>query len=295
MFCAKRKLLHITSILFAVLLFAMNPGESYSAPTEAEFNTILDLSGRQRMLSQKMAKEALLILKGVDAAKNGESLKQTMALFEKTQQGLISGDAALGLPASGYSRINRDLEELNKTYAEVKAIYQTIVDGGKPSDEQMKSLEVLSEEVLVKANKIVGLFELEAKAVIGVKGDQELATLINIAGRQRMLSQKMIKEFLLISLSASGDSNANKLTATITLFETSLKGLKEGSPAMGIPTGAKDPEILTQLNAVEKIWGDLKPLLAAKDAGVDALAKTDSLSLELLKESNKAVQMLAKK
>lgn len=50
---------------------------------------------------------------------------------------------------------------------------------------------------------------------------------INIAGRQRMLSQKMMKEALLFS---QGEIPARAVAATIALFRTSLAGLVSGGP-----------------------------------------------------------------
>ncbi len=52
--------------------------------------TVINLAGKQRMLTQKMSKEALFIAKGIDVEKNKESLKKTAELFDKTLKGLIA-------------------------------------------------------------------------------------------------------------------------------------------------------------------------------------------------------------
>ena len=65
-----------------------------------EYAVIINLAGRQRMLTQKMSKEMFMIAKGVDADANRENLKKTAALFDTTLKGLINGDSSTGLPAT---------------------------------------------------------------------------------------------------------------------------------------------------------------------------------------------------
>jgi nitrate/nitrite-specific signal transduction histidine kinase len=60
--------------------------------------TVINLAGKQRMLTQKMSKEALFVTKGIDADKNKEALSKTEGLFDKTLTGLINGDKDLDLP-----------------------------------------------------------------------------------------------------------------------------------------------------------------------------------------------------
>ncbi len=56
---------------------------------------IVNLAGKQRMLTQKMTKEALAVSRGLEKEEN---LKKTADLFDRTLKGLISGDAELNLP-----------------------------------------------------------------------------------------------------------------------------------------------------------------------------------------------------
>jgi len=81
------------------------------------------------------------------------------------------------------------------------------------------------------------------------------AVVINIAGRQRMLSQKTIKEAYTISLSESEKAaeHRKKLRKTVDLFEKSIHGLKDGDIELGLPP-TTNPEILAQINKVHDIW-----------------------------------------
>ncbi|KGL62363.1 ATP-binding protein [Polaribacter sp. Hel1_85] len=71
-----------------------------------------------------------------------------------------------------------------------------------------------------------------------LKTQQSDSTVINIAGRQRMLSQKLTKE--IVSLSVSVDVNTrislkNKIKETLYLWELSHISLQKGNDSLGLP------------------------------------------------------------
>jgi len=77
---------------------------------------------------------------------------------------------------------------------------------------------------------------------------QSDSTVINIAGRQRMLSQKLTKE--VISLTQTVDANErialkNKIHKTLTLWQTSHEALQKGSKTLGLP--GKNSETVNQM------------------------------------------------
>lgn len=78
------------------------------------------------------------------------------------------------------------------------------------------------------------------------------AIVINLAGAQRMLSQKMTKE------AAMGDAPAAR--ASIARFDRVLKGLVEGDPELGLPR-CDDSAILSQLGKVSKLWSAYRPAI----------------------------------
>ncbi len=64
------------------------------------------------------------------------------------------------------------------------------------------------------------------------------STVINVAGRQRMLSQKLTKE--IVSLSVSSDKKnreilKNKIEETLFLWELSHNSLQNGNDSLGLP------------------------------------------------------------
>ena len=122
---------------------------------------------------------------------------------------------------------------------------------------------------------------------------------INLAGRQRMLSQKLTKEILLF---AQGSLNAEQVNNTIAVFDQTLKALTVGGKApldlnqtkfADLP-GAEGKAVLSQLKIVESIWSNFHvaaaKFLQSKESGaLDYIKKNNGV---LLKEMNKAVFLM---
>ncbi|GGI90120.1 type IV pili methyl-accepting chemotaxis transducer N-terminal domain-containing protein [Shewanella gelidii] len=270
----------------------------YAAPSAADYGVILNLSGKQRMLTQKMTKEVALIALNVDAEKNLKNLAGTSALFDKTLKGLKDGDSSLGLPATDSKRIVRQLDKVAGIWAEFYPAIQAITASKAVSQEQLSTIAAKNLPLLKQMNKAVGLYEKEAKKS-GLEAAPGLAATLNLSGKQRMLSQKMSKEFFLIALGHDVEKNKLNLLETYSLFDRTLKGLKDGDEVLGLP-GTKPQHILDQLEVVSGLWVKFKPLV---EKGADY--KTTALSAEqinqvaasnlpLLKQMNAAVKLYEK-
>ncbi len=113
---------------------------------------------------------------------------------------------------------------------------------------------------------------------------------INVAGAQRMLSQKMTKEALLLR---QGALERGAMEATIAQFDQAQRDLLNGNPARNISV-IEAPAIQAQLNRVEQLWSAFRPRLERVASGADAdLAGLEADSVTLLKEMNQAVGLMA--
>lgn len=137
--------------------------------------------------------------------------------------------------------------------------------------------------------------------------DQQKAdsTVINIAGRQRMLTQKYTKEVYDELAWGSGAGTSNK---TGELFGISLKALRDGGvtfkdlgmqEALDLPA-AQDPDALATLAEVEQHWSalqqavnELRKAEPETEAWEEMHAAVRELNITTLKTMNKAVGMLA--
>lgn len=115
---------------------------------------------------------------------------------------------------------------------------------------------------------------------------------IDVAGRQRMLSQRLAKEVVMVAQQVESRSVMEK---TIKLFESSHRVLFEGDEAQHIHP-VKDAAILKQLRLVEQLWSSYKQVITryAETPDKAGLAAIQEQSLRVLGEMNKAVGMMAK-
>ena len=266
-------------------------------PTAAEYGVVLNLSGKQRMLTQKMSKEVMLVALDVDLDKNLENLVATSSLFDKTLKGLRNGSDELRLPATTSRRILRQLDKIDDLWAGFYPTIQAIIRERGVSPDQVAAIASNNLPLLKEMNKAVGLYEKDAKKG-GLKSDPGLAATLNLSGKQRMLTQKMSKEFLLVAYGHDAESNKLNLLETFTLFERTLKGLLDGDATLGLP-GTSQPGIRRQLGVVNDLWAEFKPVVSrgsAEGAKIDRgmIEKLAASNLPLLREMNKAVGMYEK-
>jgi methyl-accepting chemotaxis protein len=163
-----------------------------------------------------------------------------------------------------------------------------------------RRFSILAKLVLAMGVLLMCLAMLVASAWWLLSQQETDGEVVNIAGRQRMLSQKMAKEALLQSL---GQGQAGQLRqdleATGRLFDRSLQGLRNGSPEMGLPATA-DPAILAQLDQVKGLWGPVQAaleVLGTNQPGAPAfqesLQEVIKGNPELMKGMNRATEMYA--
>ena len=125
-----------------------------------------------------------------------------------------------------------------------------------------------------------------------IAGAKSNGSVINLAGRQRMLTQKMAKEALLM---ADGADTQQAMYTTESVFEQTLTGLINGNDSLNLPA-AKDPKIRSQLLTVQDLWKDYKILLENFDPNnQDSVNKLTSDSDNILRQMNVAVKLMEKK
>ena len=114
---------------------------------------------------------------------------------------------------------------------------------------------------------------------------------INVAGAQRMLSQKMTKEALLLR---EGAIERAALEATIQQFAQAHEALLKGSVERKISV-IEEPQIQAQMAQVGKLWQNFRNQLEALAGGAQNvdLAALEGASTTLLREMNKAVGLMA--
>lgn len=271
---------------------------TFPAPAAAAIDAALDgktkinLSGRQRMLSQRMAKAVCFAAIGVETQTHLGMLANAHKLFQRTLDGLSRGDVEQGMLPEANAEILANLDEVAALWSDYRAVNEAIIASGAVSRDQLQTVASVNLPVLKQMHKTVGIIE----KVYGSSGEVHpaLALALNVSGRQRMLSQKASKEFCLISGGVDVAANRAALSDTVSLFTSSLSGLINGNAADGLAP-APTREIQAQLEKVEGMWTPLREvLLRAANGGAPSAADIEKVSTEnnpLLVEMNKAVFM----
>ena len=126
------KLLELTSIL------ASDVAAHYAQPFEVSTADLqsIQLAGRQRVLTQKMAKDACEIWTGYHAEEGKEDLESTMVIFENSLNALRDGYPAAGINPAPNDIIRADLDSLLERWGVLKVNLTTLVEGGTLNEDQ---------------------------------------------------------------------------------------------------------------------------------------------------------------
>ena len=250
-----------------------------------QMGVVINLSGRQRMLTQKMSKEMLLIYHEIDVKKNRTNLGKSALMFAKTLKGLINGDEALNLSPTRDKDILKQMDVVSGLWLSFSKNVLPAISGEKIDLPFIEKVARENLPLLKEMNKAVNMYEKAAGSDLN-----DLAAVVNLSGRQRMLTQKMTKEFLLIAAQVNEKANKDKLEKTIALFDHTLKGLRNGDPSQGL-SKTTEPIVLKQLTVIETLWLEYKLVLINLDISKKGLKKVAKLNMPLLKEMNSAVKM----
>ena len=137
----------------------------------ADLNDAINKAGRQRMLSQRMAKSYLAAGQAVEPELAERTLSVSMALFDRQLVEL---------------KVYAPLADIKTTYVQLESAwgdYKAVLVGEKPVKPNAETVLALSGRVLKLANE--GTMQLEKVSA------RPVGKLVNVSGRQRMLSQRM--------------------------------------------------------------------------------------------------------
>ena len=250
-------------------------------------NATINLAGKQRMLTQRMSKITLLISLGVESKENSKKLESFAKLYDQTLTGFKKGDDALGLTATKNKDVLKQIEHVEKLWKPFYENIQKVVANGAKEKDAIAYIVKNNEEMLSSSNDLVTAFENSNKDLDYLSKFR--LRVVNLAGRQRMLIQKMTKEKLLVHETKDATSK-EKLKKSIKLFDTSLRALISGNKENNIskPTDAK---LKAQYDKVAKHWSKLKPLYEKDGLDKKELKVIVDENNILLKEMNDAVKM----
>ncbi len=181
----------------------------------------IDRAGAQRMLSQKMAKESLLVAEGVLPA---SSLESTLERFEQAHRLLLNGDKAQGIAPVSLPAARAGLEKVDALWRHYRPAVLALAGGDRS---YLQTVARDSEAILAESAQVVTLISAAAKR------SDKVQTWVALGSTLAIL--------LLVVLGRVG--GMNWLMAQIEQLRSRLELVSQGDFSQPLPVQYPDNEI----------------------------------------------------
>lgn len=258
MLALKTKTLTIATILLLTV-----GSSAHASADNVGANARLAFSDKLSMYSQRIIGSACALTSENSPFESRGYLAVAAHEVNRILNALEKGDRALGIPSPEENeRILKLITVMKAEWLFAEDIVQKVLSGS--ADPQiLRTLEARKEEFLDFSLRLVDAVSNQ------YMGEDALhltdAVRLQVAGRQRMLSQKI--SHMACTIQKTGNQAARDgLSETFRLFEVSAKALRDGMPEVGLkPT--KDPVLIASLDEVTLLWNELKWPLTALERG----------------------------
>ncbi|MCU7876732.1 MAG: type IV pili methyl-accepting chemotaxis transducer N-terminal domain-containing protein [Candidatus Thiodiazotropha sp. (ex Lucinoma borealis)] len=208
-------------------------------------------AGKQRMLSQRIAKAYFFLGNNVRRDKAKKQLKKSIVEFKKNHTELKAEISNQGV---------------QKMLVFVDIAIEDYVDlVGRPYNQENAAFILdLSETILEASQDIV--VKIEALSNV------EKPKIVNISGRQRMLSQRIAKYYIAYQAGFHDKDHISQLETAVKEFESALAILKAEK--------INSPQINAKLATVTRLWQIIRSFFLDIETGglpVTVFATTDSI------------------
>lgn len=178
--------------LFALLTIAVTVLLSqfliqYNLKSQLSDSRIINTSGKQRMLSQKLTKEVLILNFASDTTKTPQAIKrikEAINLWEFNHYALQNGNDSLGFPKEKNQILSKLFLDIKPKFEQINhaaRLFITNIEHHKNQKENQKIIQIILENepvFLTKMNKIVSEYDKEALEKVTIQRKTEFALLI---------------------------------------------------------------------------------------------------------------------
>ena len=196
----------------------------FGESVQLDKNRLIDIAGKQRMLSQRIAKDYLYVGKNIAINRSDRQLKASLNEFFKIHNELSS---AISDP-----EIKNLLEFVALSTDELKS-----VSNQKFSIDNAQLILDLTESMLEGSQYIVNSL---------VKGEKiENFSMLEKAAKQRMLSQRIAKYYIAYQSGIKDENTVNSMKSTVQEFTENLNILLKNK---------NTPKVNKKLKEIDRLW-----------------------------------------
>jgi hypothetical protein len=250
---------------------------------------VIDLATNNKMLSQKMAKCAVLIKNGISVESNHKILIQSAKEFDSFIDGMYNGNESLKLKKESDKQILKELDEVNEVWKEFQLQVKNLYKDGKVNKDAYKYIIDNNEKLLRISHKLTQT--IQSKVILNTNDNQVIVNTLKFADRQKMLTQKMLKEKFLVYTKENAKRNNVKLRGSIILFRNGLNGLMNGDDKRGIAKVTSKP-IQQKLKEMQVLYNESEELYIKHNVNFDEIKGLAVLDRKLLDLSIEVVTMI---
>jgi hypothetical protein len=250
---------------------------------------VIDLATNNKMLSQKMAKCAVLIKNGIFEEDNHKLLIASSKDFDAFIQGMYNGDKSLKLTKETDKQVLQELDEVNEEWKRFYGHVQKFYVDKKVNQDSYQYIIENNEKLLRISHKLTQT--IQSKTILNTNDNQVIVNTLKFADRQKMLTQKMLKEKFLVYTKENATRNNVKLRGSIILFRNGLNGLITGDDKRGIAK-VTNKSIQKKLQEMLVLYKQSEELYIRQHVNGDEIKTLAVLDKKLLDLSIQVVSMI---
>jgi hypothetical protein len=221
----------------------------------------VNLASKLEMLFEQVSGAACRLNAGIEPSEARVALRDTGVEIGSILEGLEFGNRTLGVPTSEKrSRTLRILGAVNEDWRRMAASMDGLISGsdaGAGAVTIYAASDSLGEKATLLASEIQGQYSNPNEMLFAD------AIAIQLAGRQRLLIQKIATEVCLLSTGAGDRADLAKNSA---LFERTLAALRDGFPEAGVRKPPNEP-VLMKTQQAWATWEQDRAFLAGLQSG----------------------------
>ena len=259
--------------------------------TKTEKTKVLNNAFKQRMISQRMARDTLLISMNFNPIFYQKNLKKDADAFNSKFKNLVKSKEEIEMVVKKLPIFKEKIEKFKTTwllfYKNIKTLEKDSKDKEAIHYILNKNIAILEDIDYIFSNflKFYQSSDKLEKSMAHIK-----TMLFTQVGKPRMYITKIVKEILLIKQNINKKENQKSLKSSIKNMDRLMKALKDGDKGLEL-NGTEDRKMLKKLAISQKIWEEVKTLVEKKAISKKELELLINKNNEFIKAQTEVVKL----